>query len=167
MKIDSTQEANPILAHTPNGVVLVDQQALIRFVNPAFRRMFAAPEGDLSGRKVADLIGSDCFERAIACGGEISVRGKAPKGKVFYRATLFPIEGEPRWCGIFVDISDEERARKELQKVREETLARAEQVIHRQMQAAQEIAGLLGETTAETKALLAKLMDLFRQEERP
>jgi hypothetical protein len=32
------------------------------------------------------------------------------------------------------------------------------------MKTAQEIAGLLGETTAETKVLLAKLMDLFRQE---
>jgi hypothetical protein len=35
------------------------------------------------------------------------------------------------------------------------------------MQTAQEIAGLLGETTAETKVLLAKLTDLFRQEGTP
>ncbi len=45
-----------------------------------------------------------------------------------------------------------------------QTLARAQEVIHRQMKTAQEIAGLLGETTAETKVLLAKLTDLFRQE---
>ncbi len=167
MNIDSIQEVNSILAHTPNGVVLVDGQARIRFVNPAFRRMFAAPDGNLIGRKASDYLGSDCFEQVIARGGEISVRGKAPGNEVYYRATLFPIEDEQRWCGIFIDITDEERAREELQKVREETLARAEEVIHRQMQAAQEIAGLLGETTAETKALLARLMDLFRQEERP
>ena len=39
--------------------------------------------------------------------------------------------------------------------------------MRRQMRTAQEIAGLLGETTAETKVLLAKLMDLFRREGSP
>jgi hypothetical protein len=35
------------------------------------------------------------------------------------------------------------------------------------MQTAQEIARLLGETTAETKVLLVKLMSLFREESEP
>ena len=35
------------------------------------------------------------------------------------------------------------------------------------MKTAQEIAGLLGETTAETKVLLVKLMNLFQEEEAP
>ena len=121
----------------------------------------------LSNLKVSELLESDCFDRAVASEGDLSVRGKAPERQVYYRASLFRIEGESRWCGIFIDTSEEERAREELQEVRQETLARAEEVIHRQMQTAQEIAGLLGETTAETKVLLVKLMDLFRQEEKP
>ena len=156
-----------ILEHSPNGIVLVDAQTRIEFVNPAFRRMFSTSEEDLAGRGVSELLQSDCFDRAVASDGDLSVRGKAPRHDVYYRASLFRIEGESRWCGIFIDTSEEERAREELQKVRQETLARAEEVIHRQMQTAQEIAGLLGETTAETKVLLAKLMDLFRQEEKP
>lgn len=156
-----------ILDHSPNGIVLVDDQTCIRFVNPAFRRMFATPDVDLTGRKASDLLQSDCFERAIAADGELSVRGKAPGHDVYYRASLFRVEAERQWCGIFIDISEEERAREELHQVKQETLARAEEVIHRQMQTAQEIAGLLGETTAETKVLLARLMDLFRQEEKP
>jgi uncharacterized Fe-S cluster-containing protein len=94
----------------------------------------------------------------------MTVRGRVPEHDLYYRATIFRIEGEPRWCGIFVDISEEERARAALAQVRSETLARAEKVILGQMRTAQEIAGLLGEATAETKVLLAKLMDLFRQE---
>ena len=35
------------------------------------------------------------------------------------------------------------------------------------MRAAQEIAALLGETTAETKVLLVKLMSLFQEEPQP
>jgi PAS domain S-box-containing protein len=165
MSADGTPEVSSILQHSPNGVLLVDAEARIQFANPAARKMFSAGEAELLGRKAAEFLRSDCFERAIASGGEISVRGGVPEHGTHYRATLFRIEGEKRWCGIFVDTSEEERARAALAQVRSETLARAEEVIHRQMQAAQEIAGLLGETTAETKVLLVKLMDLFRQEE--
>lgn len=164
MDIRGTPEVVSILQHSPNGVLLVDDEARIQFANPAFRKMFAAGNGDLTGAKASEFLQSDCFERAIAAEGELSLRGRAARNDVYYRATLFRIEGERRWCGIFVDISDEERAQAALREARRETLARAEKVILRQMQTAQEIAGLLGETTAETKVLLAKLMDLFRQE---
>jgi PAS domain S-box-containing protein len=153
-----------IVQHSPNGVVLVDEEARIQFVNPAFRKMFCTGEGALVGRKASELLRSDCFEQAIAADGELSVRGSVPEHDVHYRATLFKIEEENQWGGIFIDTSEEERARAELLEVKRETLARAEEVIQRQMQTAQEIAGLLGETTAETKVLLAKLADLFRQE---
>ncbi len=167
MNAEEVAGVSSILHHSPNGVVLVDEEACIRFVNPAFRKMFCAGSGALMGRKASELLYSDCFERAITADGELSVRGSIPEHDVHYRATLFRIEGERRWCGIFIDTSEEERARAELREVRQETLARAEEVIHRQMQTAQEIAGLLGETTAETKVLLTKVADLFRQEETP
>jgi uncharacterized Fe-S cluster-containing protein len=48
-----------------------------------------------------------------------------------------------------------------------ETVEMAQKVIDKQMMVAQEIAGLLGETTAETKVTLSKLRDsiLFEEEE--
>ena len=153
-----------ILQHTPNGVLLVDEKASIQFINPSFRTMFHTGDGDALGRKASEFLHSDCFERAIEAGGELSVRGCIPEHDVHYRAGIFRIEGERQYCGIFIDTSEEERARKELAEVKRETLARAQEVIQRQMHTVQEIAGLLGETTAETKALLAKLTDLFRQE---
>ncbi len=160
-------DVSSILQHTPNGVLLVDEQARVRFANPAFRKMFCTGDEELIGRGAQEFVHSDCFERAIASGGELSVRGSVPEHDLHYRATLFPIEDSPQWCGIFVDTTEEERARAELLQLKQETLARAEEVINRQMHTAQEIAGLLGETTAETKALLFRLMDLFRQEETP
>jgi PAS domain-containing protein len=161
---DEAYEVSSILQHTPNGVLLVDEEACVRFMNPAFRKMFQTGEGDLDGRKAAEFLHSDCFERAIEAGGELSVRGGIPEHDVHYRAGIFKIEGESRYCGIFIDTTEEEKARAELSEVRRQTLTHAQEVISRQMRTAQEIAGLLGETTAETKALLAQLMDLFRQE---
>jgi hypothetical protein len=129
--------------------------------------MFCTGDIDLAGQKAAKFLHSDCFERFLRAEGELSVRGSVPEHDVYYRATLFRIEGKQQCCGIFIDTTEEEQARAELLQVRQETLARAQEVIRRQMQTAQEIAGLLGETTAETKMLLAKLMDLFRREGTP
>jgi PAS domain S-box-containing protein len=159
--------ATAILQHTPNGVLLVDREAKIRFVNPALRRMFQCGDADLIGRPAADYVHSDCFERAIAAGGHLMVKETIPQHDVSFRVGLFPIEGEDLYCGIFINISEEEKARQHLRDLRAQTLGRAQEVISRQMQTAQEIARLLGETTAETKVLLVKLMSLFREESEP
>jgi PAS domain S-box-containing protein len=160
-------EVFSILRLSPNGLVLVDDEARIEFVNAAFRRMFSIGEEELTARHAAEFLGVDCFEQAIRSGTQLNVRGNDPQRRVYYRAAIFRIEGERRWCGIFIDTTEEEHARAALVELKRETLARAEEVMRRQMRTAQEIAGLLGETTAETKVLLAKLMDLFRREGSP
>lgn len=64
------------------------------------------------------------------------------------------------FLAIMVDITNEEENREELKKVKENTLNAAQDVIDKQMRVAQEIAGLLGETTAETKVILTKLKNI-------
>jgi PAS domain S-box-containing protein len=159
--------ANAILQNTPNGVLLVDRDARIRFVNPAFRTMFHCGGEDLRGEPAVDYVHADCFERAIAAGGNLILKETIPEHDVSFRVGLFRIEEEDLYCGIFIDTSDEEKARRELRDLRDQTLRRAQEVISRQMATAQEIARLLGETTAETKVLLVQLMSLFRQEGPP
>ncbi len=152
-----------ILEQTPNGVLLVDKDTRIQYVNPAFREMFHCNDEVLLGQPAARFVHSDCFERAIAAGGRLMVKGSAPEHNVHYRVGLFPIAGEDLFCGIFIDISEEEEAKKHYRELHAQTLERAQEVITRQMKTAQEIARLLGETTAETKVLLVKLMSLFEK----
>lgn len=57
----------------------------------------------------------------------------------------------------FIDITREEELAQEDYEKKLETIDLAQKVIHKQMMVAQEIAGLLGETTAETKTTLSKL----------
>jgi len=61
--------------------------------------------------------------------------------------------------GIFQDITEEEEKAKQAYKIKIDTIEMAQKVIDKQMMVAQEIAGLLGETTAETKVTLTKLRD--------
>jgi len=165
---DEAQSSSPyvgaILQQTPNGVLMVDRETNIRFVNPAFRRMFFCAEEELLGEPAARFVHCDCFERAIAAGGQLMVKSSVPDHDISFRVGLFPIEGQELYCGIFIDTSEEEKAKKHLRELRAQTLARAQEVISRQMKTAQEIARLLGETTAETKILLVKLMSLFEVE---
>ncbi len=160
----STPYISAILQQTPNGVLLVNRETHIQFVNPAFLDMFHCRGEELLGKPASRFVHSDCFERVIEKGSNLMVKESIPDHDVSFRVGLFPIEGEDLYCGIFIDISEEEKAKEHYRDLRAQTLARAQEVISRQMKTAQEIARLLGETTAETKALLVKLMSLFEEE---
>lgn len=66
--------------------------------------------------------------------------------------------------GIFKDITEEEALKEKSQKLRMDTVDMAQKVIDKQMVVAQEIASLLGETTAETKVTLTKLKDMIARD---
>jgi len=160
----SATHARAILQQTPNGVLLVDSEARIQFVNPAFREMFRCGDDELLGQPAARFVHTDCFERAIAAGGRLMVKEQATDHAVSFRAGIFPVEGHDLYCGILIDISEEEAAKQDYLDLRAQTLGRTQEVISRQMLTAQEIARLLGEATAETKVLLVKLVSLFEEE---
>ena len=63
------------------------------------------------------------------------------------------------------DITRDEKMAKQIQNMKIEAIDMAQQVINKQMTVAQEIASLLGETTAETKVTLTKLKKLIQEEE--
>ena len=58
---------------------------------------------------------------------------------------------------LMKDISEEVNYEKKLDKMKMDTIATTDDLIMKQMRVAQEIASLLGETTAETKVALLKL----------
>ena len=63
--------------------------------------------------------------------------------------------------GIFIDITEEKKHLEEMDKMRKESFSRVHNVIDKQMRVVQEIAGLLGETTADTKAYLLELLKII------
>ena len=66
--------------------------------------------------------------------------------------------------GILKDVTDTVDYEKRIMKVKMETLTTTDDVIKKQMRVAQEIASLLGETTAETKVALLKLKKTLTEE---
>lgn len=79
--------------------------------------------------------------------------------------TVVYIENLDSVLVIFRDITHEEKIKEQHYNLKLETMEMAQKVIDKQMMVAQEIAGLLGETTAETKVTLTRLRDSVLNEE--
>ncbi len=154
-----------VVEKSPNGVLLVDRQVCIHYANSTFRKMFRCGDKNVVGQPAAQILHSDYFKKAIARNRNFTVKDTISEYDLIYHARIFPVEGEHFYCGIFINISEGEEAKKHYYEIKAQTLKHAQEVISQQMKTAQEIARLLGETTAETKVLLVKLMSLFEEEQ--
>jgi uncharacterized Fe-S cluster-containing protein len=81
--------------------------------------------------------------------------------------TIVPVEDQHLLVGILRDVTEREQQREQLERIRHETLQRTQDVVKNQMRVAQEIAQLLGETTAETKMMLVRLAKLIQENQNP
>ncbi len=151
-----------VTAFMPNGLIIVDQDLTVLEMNPAAEKMFKYPARHLVGRKITSLIPPDNFLRVIETGESLSICSEYPQREVVTREYLFPVENEKIVVGIFVNITNRKRAREQFELIKNQTIAQAQEVIEKQMMVAQEIAGLLGEATAESKIQLTRLIELMR-----
>jgi len=87
-----------------------------------------------------------------------------PKYEIHVKKVMFSIKEQNIAACIMVDITHTSKQNSDIRKLKAETLEKVREVVDNQMKVAQEIAGLLGETTAETKISFIKLMDMFKRE---
>jgi len=171
--------SNLVVAAAPSGVVAVDRELRIVFANAAFRRMFRlGADEPVEGRPLVEVLGDDTTFRAFQArtddggGGIATPEAAARESEVYYsgpdvyvRQMVFQLGDRDTIIGLFSDLSADVRQRRRLAELRGETVERAREVIAKQMKVAQEIAGLLGETTAETKVILTKLIEFINRED--
>lgn len=156
--------ANLFVASTPNGIIVVDEEETIRDLNAAAAGMFRRDRHELVGKKLSTVIDPANFRKVLEDGSTLHAEVSYPELDLITYQTIFYEPSERLAMGIFANITEEKKRESHLQEIRRETLEKAQGVIDKQMEVAQKIAGLLGETTAETKVLLTKLMNVFREE---
>jgi PAS domain S-box-containing protein len=157
--------------YDPNGLVVVDLASpdlAVRIVNPAFCRMFGVTPDQVIGRPARAVLDADDeadFRAVLDAGRTLSGEEKSYRDRnLVARKVVFAIREQGIAAAIFVDLTSQHAQRQEIAKLRRETIAKANEVVQNQMRVAQEIAGLLGETTAETKVSLLQLIDALGQE---
>lgn len=155
-----------LIAVTPNGIVLLDENLRIVDINPALRKMFELTGKLVVGKRVDEFMDPSPFVEVLRTKKALTREIHYPQyHDLFAQVSVFYLEKPQLLMGVFVDLTREKEREELMEKMREKTLEKAQQVINNQMRVAQEIASLLGETTAETKVLLGKLMKILRGEE--
>ncbi len=158
MRSKAESLAHMVMTHTPNAVLVLDHQFVLRDFNPAAAQILSqVPLA--AGLYLGDYVDVKPYRQALQ-GKESSYRMlvEYPQWSKSTRQTIVPILAEGLIMLILEDITDIERERLELDAMKENVMDKAKTVIEQQMRVAQEIAGLLGETTAETKATLYELL---------
>ncbi|SHJ61660.1 [Fe-Fe] hydrogenase large subunit C-terminal domain-containing protein [Desulfofundulus thermosubterraneus] len=155
--------SNLVINAMPNGCIIVNRHLEILEANPAAREMFGWQGKEITGQKLDQLIDATNFRRVLATGEPLNVLHTYDEHDRIIREVIFPLEKGEVVVGILVDITHEKRQQEELRQMKAQTIKRAQEVINKQMKVAQEIAGLLGETTAETKVLLSQLIRLMQE----
>lgn len=151
--------------YDPNGLVVVDADMNIQVVNPAFCRMFQCDQA-VVGTPAIDLLGDITNLRRVRETGEalVGIEREYPQYGLYLRKVMFPVAEEGMVACIMVDMTDEWNQRNEMLVLKREMILKVHAVVDKQMGVAQKIAGLLGETTAETKVSLLKLLQMVEEE---
>ncbi|WP_040294042.1 [Fe-Fe] hydrogenase large subunit C-terminal domain-containing protein [Acetonema longum] len=164
MRSKAESFANIIVDNSLNAIIVLDERLTVQSFNPSAAGMFGRRQDLMKGRSLTDYM--DCADvlSAMQTGNKVGGRRvEFPEYGLITEEMIVPVPEHNLIFLIFSDVTGQERRNRELEEMKQETVERAKQIINRQMHVAQEIAGLLGETTAETKSTLLELISILKE----
>ncbi len=160
--------SNLVMDVTPNLNLLINKELRICECNKIAQKYLGVSRKEALESYIFEYIETQDIEEVLETKQSIMHKKvEHPQIHLIAEETIVYIEESDSVLVIYQDISKEELAKEKRLNLKMETVEMAQKVIDKQMKVAQEIAGLLGETTAETKVTLTKLRDsiLFDEEE--
>lgn len=154
--------------YDPNGLVVVNSKMLIQVVNAAFCQMFKVSAKEIIGKNLSGVLEGDVEHFQAAWDRNRVIRDVERAyfdNTLFVRKVIFPVKEEDIVACIMVDLTPEWQQRNEIHRIRRDAIAEVNKVVDEQMHVAQKIAGLLGETTAETKIGLLNLVKIIDKDQ--
>ena len=155
-----------IIYNMPSGVIVLNEDLEVQQINRAAKQILNIKhKGDILGAPVVRILNPAIYLEVISDGKNIRDRltylaeySKYIEETIIYDRTYHII------ISIFRDVTEEEKARIKKEKVSRQSIEITDKVIEKQMRVVQEIASLLGETTAETKIALTHLKETLNNE---
>ncbi|HOA72239.1 MAG TPA: [Fe-Fe] hydrogenase large subunit C-terminal domain-containing protein [Phycisphaerae bacterium] len=158
MRRMAERRTDRIIETSPNGIVILDERLNIISMNPAFRRFFCCTDATC-GKRISYLMDPEPFERLAADGEEVVVLTvNHEKYNVVCHQIIYRLPEENQYVGIFVNITNSQANEEKLQQLRSETAEQARELLEHQITMAQQIARLLGESTAKGEQLVRHLL---------
>ena len=157
--------ANVIFDSTPNLIGTIDDDLNLIQFNPAAENFFDVQRCESKGLPIGMFLDEDKFENVKKNNKNIIREKITLDNKYTLIQNIIRLEENNVLIWIADDITKDENIEKKLQTMKVDSINMAQEVINKQMMVAQEIASLLGETTAETKVTLTKLKKLILEKE--
>ncbi len=149
--------SNLIIQHTPNGILVIDQNMQIVEANPAAKRYLKINNGQ-SKHPITHILRDDSLTRYLCDLQEVTyfIKEYPHLDRTFDHACI-PIKNQHVSVIILMDLTEKLYKEKQLKEYRTHIMQVTQRVIDEQMQTVQEIASLLGETSAKSKIALVQL----------
>ncbi|MBP3886513.1 MAG: 4Fe-4S ferredoxin, partial [Cellulosilyticum sp.] len=157
---------NVIFEATPNMIVMINENLEILEMNPAAKQFFKVTKEQYTQFPIGAFLDEALFETVKETRQNLlNLKVQIETNDTTVIQSIIWSEYHHMLLWIASDMTQDEKQAKKLQSMKIEAIDMAQQVINKQMTVAQEIASLLGETTAETKVTLTKLKNLIQEEE--
>lgn len=158
--------SDTIIKNTPNAIFVLNESLEIQQMNKTAREMFNIKNiHDVLNEPVVRILDPLPFVNVLNDG--VNIRDKkvylAEYNKYVEQTVILDRSYHIMIC-FMRDVTEEELQKNKKETMSKNTVDIADKVIEKQMRVVQEIASLLGETTAETKIALTKLKESLNDE---
>ncbi|MCK9302398.1 MAG: [Fe-Fe] hydrogenase large subunit C-terminal domain-containing protein [Bacteroidales bacterium] len=154
-----------IIQNSPEGIIVVDNKYNISEINSKALQLLGIHNENVKGKCATDFFNSDVIDMS-------NVEKSVEKQRIYIEPTnsyidlsINILKGHNAIFLMMRDVTAKVNYEDKLKGMKMETLKTTDDVIQKQMRVAQEIASLLGETTAETKVALLKLKKTLQKED--
>ncbi len=156
--------SSQIINNTPNAIFVLNEELCVQQINKAACTLFRLKSpNDILGLPIVQLLNPADYLNVMTTG--IPVRERRRELPEYGSWVSETILYDPEYHILFSimrDVTAEETRRTEYAEMCDKTVSVTNGVIEKQMRVVQEIASLLGETTAEAKIALTQLKDTLQ-----
>ena len=159
--------SNVVLDNTPNAIIVVDNELRIRDMNRSGKKILGFDMVNPSGMPLEGILPNDALLDTIRNVGRKTAYFHCyydMYDKLFEHA-IVNVPNQNLKVIILMDRTQETLQEIAMANMRTQTIEVTQQVINEQMRTVQEIASMLGETTAKSKVALLKLQKVINGEE--
>lgn len=157
--------SDTIINNTPNAIIVMDENLNIQQMNNSALKMFRIiDKAGIKNMPVVNILNPADYIKAIDNGRYLAANDEKlylAEYERYVEQTIIYNKEYHIVMAIMKDITELEIKNNENETLKMQTADITDKVIDKQMRVVQEIASLLGETTAETKIALTKLKDIL------
>ncbi|MDF2543711.1 MAG: Iron only hydrogenase large subunit, C-terminal domain [Herbinix sp.] len=155
-----------IIYNMPSGVIVLNENLEVQQINrAACQIMNIKNDRDILGSPVVRILNPTGYLEVMTTGKNIRDKHTyLAEYQKYIEETIIYDKNYHIIISILRDITKEEKIRLKKDEISRQTIEITDKVIEKQMRVVQEIASLLGETTAETKIALTNLKETLKNE---